>query len=592
MAAVDILAPNDTFKAFATQANVFMRHGKKAGGIQYKETVGAEQGADAFVFNDDLFMKLQVYIKSSMLFPPNEEQFKATYPYANFSKWLKEDTHYKHMYQVLTPIHQHCATYYTDGIAPLIALSHAVGEYSGDAATLIEALKEQLDIVCDKSIPLSSRDAAEARQNATDILRVLQENGTALDKKCKILVKATETFASQTTNDEIQLKGLNGMLETAMPQSKVDQAVAAQMAETRKKLNDIIKQQETEARKAENAAKPKWYWFIPPVGGFFANKSMRDHNKALRDLQEATESYQKTVAAGNDQKLVLIQAVDNVRALTSTIKGVTDHIEAARQSLKNILDGLGQMSETADTMIKKLEGLSSQVKPEAPGSQVMTKLHMDAAVKSWNTVVHVAKEFAKTGILEDAPLPVKTKSEPVILAAHYGGQDVTTMANMQFCEGTKIIISLADLPFVDPWLNNRKSLSLVYRFNNEFASWRVFICAADSHKEYTLKADDNMSNQPEGVSYPANLGSSVPSMIQIHAVIYGLRQITDPLVFEKLYRAAAKSEEIRISNSFFNAEGGNDPWHGVGKSAAVIYSINGSVRSISGREYQTMRFSF
>jgi hypothetical protein len=78
----------------------------------------------------------------------------------------------------------------------------------------------------------------------------------------------------------------------------------------------------------------------------------------------------------------------------------------------------------------------------------------------------------------------------------------------------------------------------------------------------------------------------------IYAVIYGLRQVTDPGVYQKLYALAARNERVPISDAFFNAEGDKDPWDGVNESAANICTFNGVWKSASGREYESVSWNF
>jgi hypothetical protein len=87
----------------------------------------------------------------------------------------------------------------------------------------------------------------------------------------------------------------------------------------------------------------------------------------------------------------------------------------------------------------------------------------------------VARSFAKHGIIEEATNTntPKPKGQAVILAASYGGQTVTDLAKMQLNYGSKIVISTNDLIFPDNMPGKPKSLSILYRFQDDADSWRV-----------------------------------------------------------------------------------------------------------------------
>jgi hypothetical protein len=202
----------------------------------------------------------------------------------------------------------------------------------------------------------------------------------------------------------------------------------------------------------------------------------------------------------------------------------------------------------------------------------------------------VTREFAKKGVIQSAEeyKALQRSYAPQILAAHYGGQDVTILSRILFINSDNITIDTKDIPIPDPWKGTRKSLSIVYRFGESPNSLNVFVGEADQGRCWVLK-EGNPHQDPEvTLAGSLNVQGSGIGLVQIHAVVYGLHQITDTTVYEKLYHSAVMNTPIPVTNEFF----GTEPWHGVGKSAAVIYSFNGQVKAIAGREFSNMRWDF
>ncbi|KPM36355.1 hypothetical protein AK830_g10197 [Neonectria ditissima] len=203
----------------------------------------------------------------------------------------------------------------------------------------------------------------------------------------------------------------------------------------------------------------------------------------------------------------------------------------------------------------------------------------------------VAQPFAKYGIIQRAyqmPSSPGLKIQPKILAAHYGGEDITIKAKWHFCHGEDIVVETPErkLPISDPWMWVRKSVSIIYRFND--GPIRGFVVAQDSNRRYTLTADrrdtESEKNTFDAVNYP----SSIPTGMQIHAVIWGLEQVDDREVYDKLYESYEKKKPISLNNHFFKKDG----WFNVVKSAAIVYSTNGTLKCISGRENTLLTFAY
>ncbi|KAH7140504.1 hypothetical protein B0J13DRAFT_557998 [Dactylonectria estremocensis] len=203
----------------------------------------------------------------------------------------------------------------------------------------------------------------------------------------------------------------------------------------------------------------------------------------------------------------------------------------------------------------------------------------------------VAREFAKHGILQGAhqkPSSPPLRAQPKILAAHYGGQDITILAKWQFCDGEDIVIPTheQELPIADPWMYTRKSVSVVYRFDD--GEIRGFVVPQDTNRTFTLTVDRRHADSENATFVASNYISMISSPIHIHAVIWGLEQVDDRQVYEKLYKKFAKKESVFLHNDFFKKDG----WVRTAKTAAVVYSSNGTTKCISGRENTHMLFAY
>ncbi|KAF5227787.1 hypothetical protein FAUST_11545 [Fusarium austroamericanum] len=564
MTEVITLNPHDIFNDFTQGTNVFLRKSaKKLTG--YKQVIGDEP-VDAFVLNDEQFASLQLYVKSALQIPATTELFQAQ------------------MHLALVPIHQHCEVFLTQGINPMIGLAHAVVEYSKDATSYLEALKLELNVICDKTIPPSSEESIQAKENATEILKALKESGTSVSKQIKKIIEVTEKtslkFKSETDSDASALSTLQKMLDLKLSQKDLDNAMTKHMAESRESIRNLIRTQQKAASNQEYVDIR-----IPGLGNLLFNQGTYDLEESLRKYREANRAFQETIAAGDDQRMKLLESIDNARALINNVGSVKSHIEEARKSLVNILDGMQSMDKSCDSLISKLSSVSGQIKPEAPGSELMTTLFVDKAVQAWNGVLSSARAFAKYGLIEDAQtveVP-KPKIQPVILAAHYAGITVTDLAKMQLNYGDKIVIATNDLEFPTRMEGKPKALSILYRFGDDPNSTRVFVCQAWTGQVHTLTPDQDIP----GIFKPVNFRQG---RIEIHSIVYGLRQLTDQFAYMMVVPFAEKFGVVPVNNATLRVTADNDPWYGQVKTAAVFYSIGGIIGCASGTEYDFITF--
>ncbi|EKJ76427.1 hypothetical protein FPSE_03426 [Fusarium pseudograminearum CS3096] len=565
MTEVITLNPHDIFNDFTQGTNVFLRKSaKKLTG--YKQVIGDEP-VDAFVLNDEQFASLQLYVKSALQIPATTELFQAQ------------------MHLALVPIHQHCEVFLTQGINPMIGLAHTVVEYSKDATSYLEALKVELDVICDKTIPPSSEESIQAKENATEILKALKESGTSVSKQIKKIITVTEKFKSETESDASALSTLQQMLDLKLSQKDLDNAMTKHMAESRESIRNLIRTQQRAASNQEYVDTRKWYFRIPGLGNLLFNQGTYDLEESLRKYRDANKAFHETIAAGDDQRMKLLESIDNARALINNVGSVKSHIEEARKSLVNIMDGMNSMDKSCDSLISKLSSVSGQIKPEAPGSDHMTTLFVDKAVQAWNGVLSSARAFAKYGLIEDAQkveVP-KPKIQPVILAAHYAGITVTDLAKMQLNYGDKIVIATNNLEFPPRMQGKPKALSILYRFGDDANSTRVFVCQTETGQVHTLTPDQDIP----GVVKPVNFQHG---RIEIHSIVYGLRQLTDEFAYMMVVPFAEKFGAVPVNNATLRVTADNDPWYGQLKTAAVFYSIGGIIGCASGTEYDFVIF--
>ncbi|KAK0665600.1 hypothetical protein QBC41DRAFT_349448 [Cercophora samala] len=594
MATADILAPQATLDAFEQQASTFLRQAQPSAKIAYKEKINVTpEAGNVFSLDDKLFAKLQLYIAAAFIFPETPEQFRNKYPFGGFSLTKLQLQDYELMVQVLTSIHQHCATFQTHGINSMIELSHSIANFADEVVALVNELKNQLEIICDSRVYLSSDKSKQARKEARDILLMLKGSSETVHQKCAAILDATSVFKTQTAQDAIAVKDLLTKLDAAMPTSMVDEEVSKQMKDIRESLLLLIRQQEESATRFEGIVRSRgWMVVLDWVGAmWFTSPYTNETKQAFDELRKRTDDYNRKVAEGNRQRLKLFESADRIRGLWHTVHDVVSYIDDAQLCLANMMDGMAQMKTSAETLITNLENIEGRVMPEAHASGVVVKLSMDRAVKAWNMVLQVAREFAKHGLIvpvDDMPLPQDDKG-PKLFAAHYGGQDVTVLAKLIFPATNSLFIDAGNLPLCNSWSSTDKSLSLVYAFGNSVAAQiRVFVGQAQKGRVWTLTPGDVDKEGPE-VTVAAAHESKMISGIKIYAVIYGLKQVTDYDVYQRLYEAAAKNQRVPISDDFFNDHDGS---LATGKCAAIVYTVNGQWKSISGRQYANVDWSF
>ncbi|KAH6649383.1 hypothetical protein F5144DRAFT_481067 [Chaetomium tenue] len=553
----------------------------------------------SFTLDGEHFTQLQFYNHSAFFIPKSPEIFHSTYPFANFKKWLSEND-YKTMVTVLTDINRHCEVFQARGISPMIDLgmfapapkrAHKIVAFAGDAAVNIESLKEQLEIICEPSNRLDSPEAKTAREDAKQTLRILHSGSIDVKDECNEIITVTSQFDAETTQDEEALAALIAKLDVVLPPRMFEEAVFEKLRITRAQLSTlserhkcaIQRDRDLKADLREMADSPR---FLDVALSYQFTKTQTAQSM-LEDCGY-TATYNQLVAYGNSQKLELVKSIDNVRGVSWSIRNIGKYIKDAHMSLKNIMNGMNQLEANAGMLVRKLDNLSGQVKPEAAGSRRMSGLHADAAARACNVVLRVAGDFTEKGVIRHDRYP-NHHHAPNILAAHYGGKNITSLANLLFVVNEEVIIDPKDVPLLgDPWPGNSKTLSLVYSFGDPATSLRVFVGGAPHGLRLVLTSGD-LSGEPQGVTEAANLVSKKGGQLRIHAIVYGYRQITDPEVYERLYNWASTRKPVPITPVTFNWEPHDNLGWRIGKSAAVVYSYDGALRVMEGRDNQDCR---
>ncbi|KAH7472769.1 hypothetical protein H9L39_12578 [Fusarium oxysporum f. sp. albedinis] len=389
--------------------------------------------------------------------------------------------------------------------------------------------------------------------NAKEILTALQEEAKETNQKLIKITEAISLFKSQTESDAAALKILKPILDEKFSEKHLDSPMTKHMEETRTCIRQLIKNQQKTVMGQEYLHSYKWLWDFPGVGGLLLPWASEDMKEALRNYAAKNDKYKIMVAQGDQERAHLLKSID----------------------------GMTMMNMSCSTLRKKLESIDGNVKTEAHGSS-MSKLYIKMAVTSWNNVLEVARSFAKHGIIEEATetnTPTR-RGQAVILAASYGGQTVTDLAKIQLNYGTKIVISTKDLSFPPDTLQGKpKALSILYRFGDDPDSWRTFTYDTGTEQVHTLTADSS-----HGAEVAVSFRKDKSSRYKIHAIVYGLRQITDKAVVNQVAGAAEIAGALLVHNTSFGVNSSNDPWPGKLKTAAIFYTVDGVLACASGVE--------
>ncbi|KAH7159162.1 hypothetical protein DER46DRAFT_686475, partial [Fusarium sp. MPI-SDFR-AT-0072] len=531
MTAVVTINPHQIFTDFDKGTQTILREVKGSG------TTTEQKPAAASVLDGELFGGLQSYIKSALKIPKTTELFKATYPFKGFDLWITTESDYNQLHMTLVPIHDHCETYLANGINSMIGL----------AKSILNAFQEE------------AKDTKDRLANITEV---------------------TNRFKAQTESDSIALKTLEQMLGQKLTQGQLDNPMTKYIEDMRACVLKLIQNRQKAMSTQQYVLSYKWLWDVPGLGGMILPWASEDLKEALRNYAAKNEEYMKMVAKGDGERISLLKSIDIARGLIANIDGVTKNIAQAKESLRNIGNGIALMDTSCAALRMKLDSIDGEVKTESHGSYAST-IAVKQAVASWNKVLETARAFAKRGIIEEATNTEapKPKDHAIILAASYGGQTVTELSKMQLNYGTKIVISTKDLIFPDKLQGKPKALSILYRFGDDPDSWRTFTCDTGTEQIHTLTADSS-----PGAEVVVNFRKDFSSRYKIHAIVYGLRQITDKAVLNQVAGAAEKAGVLLVHDTSFGVNSSNDPWPGKLKTAAVFYTVDGVLACASGVE--------
>ncbi|KAM0083206.1 hypothetical protein ACKRZS_004618 [Fusarium odoratissimum] len=437
-----------------------------------------------------------------------------------------------------------------------------------------------MDIICDEDIPTRSEQATKAKSRAKSILNAFQKEAKDTKDRLANITEVTNRFKAQTESDSIALKTLEQMLGQKLTQEQLDNPMTKYIEDMRACVLKLIQNQQKAMSTQQYVSSYKWLWDVPGLGGMILPWASEDLKEALRNYAAKNDEYMKMVAKGDGERILLLKSIDIARGLIANIDGVTKNIAQAKDSLKNISNGIALMDSSCAALRMKLDSIDGEVKTESHGSYAST-IAVKQAVTSWNKVLKTARAFAKRGIIEEATNTEapKPKDHAVILAASYGGQTVTQLAKMQFNYGTKIVISTKDLIFPETLEGKPKALSILYGFGDDPGSWCTFTCDTGTKQIHTLTADSS-----PGAEVAVNFRKDTSSRYKIHAIVYGLRQITEEAVLNQVAGAAEKAGVLFVHNAIFGVDSSNDPWPGKLKTAAIFYTVDGVLACASGVE--------
>ncbi|KAK4165503.1 hypothetical protein QBC43DRAFT_333388 [Cladorrhinum sp. PSN259] len=538
--------------------------------IKYEGKVGdSPNPADVFTLNSAEFTKLRLYIHSNSLFPTTPEGFWDKYPFDSFRVSHLQGQEYDLMVVESSTISQHCASFQAHGVNAMVEPCTPSGD--------VEELKKHMEIICDGNKLPGSTECKQARDKAKTILSGMKDNTKKVGEKWAKILQATDEFKRSTENDETRLKGLVGVLEATLSDSAVDNAYAEQLAE----LNDVlwgISKQESSVVSQEwiaECAQNVYGKLLQPIPWAIASWALLDER---RKLEELTNMYNHALDNGRQ----LLESADLIQGLWHSINNGANDAEGAQASLTDMMGGMSLIIQRCEVVTKKLEYLEGRIMHEQQGSKHMVVSGVNGMVKALNLILQAARELAKLTLvgesLGDMELTDRCR-RPQVLAAHYSGQDVTAMARVCFPRRDSLFIDSTKIAGIDSLPVRKKSLSLVYTIGKSDEK-RVFVGDTSQGNKWTLTCRD-LSEQPQWVTYAAAHGSDRSSpRFRIWAVIYGMTQIVDRGVYDKLYDALNKNEPIWINNDLF----GTDGWQGVTKTAAIVYEVDGNVKSISGIE--------
>jgi len=127
-----------------------------------------------------------------------------------------------------------------------------------------------------------------------------------------------------------------------------------------------------------------------------------------------------------------------------------------------------------------------------------------------------------------------------ILSAEYGTSDVTRRVTELVINNQSLELDTDVLNeyFGDTWPNVQKNFTCLYRFNSEEP--RLCITAENRGALYI---DTDVDGSKAGL-IPKPIGA----VVHILAIVYGTREVTSTLIYEKMYTAIAQEKSILINN--------------------------------------------
>ncbi|KAK6495154.1 hypothetical protein TWF481_003182 [Arthrobotrys musiformis] len=296
----------------------------------------------------------------------------------------------------------------------------------------------------------------------------------------------------------------------------------------------------------------------------------------------------------NEKKHEHIRAIENARRLGAVLTRLKNAAKGAGSAIEYIDYAVGQLHRDLNILISLLDQLADRLRHDQPSEESITAQHTQA-IQIWNKIIFLAKEFRKDGILVDVEVgseglassgaPADTRQQLQILAAHYGGINITEIASILFINGDKLEITKERMgPIGDPWRDAAKIISVVYKLGGEI----LYITSGELHGSSSIKVGPRV---PGGMVEAVTDFVPAPPpgcRIRIVAAIWGPELSSNQRVYDKLYKALKLGREVRFDNATMGA--GVDPWKGNLKSGVVVCTFGDTAFSLHQIEGKVLYF--
>ncbi|RPA75393.1 hypothetical protein BJ508DRAFT_243285 [Ascobolus immersus RN42] len=575
-------------------------------GPQHKPNEETKEFKEFFVLNSTSFVNLQIYVQTALKLPRTKEQFVSVYPDKLFKKYTDKDKHtpalYEAMKETLVAVSSHSYDFQNNTLSTMITLGMLyagyISNYAATATKEAKALEELLPIILDDTDKYDETKVKAAVDQAAGIVFDLSDVARKTSEKCLAVKKEFSKFKTDTELDKTALVEVFERMNKVFPTPEdMTQEAGDLAAKFQKQLIKIKKNQEKANKRAEASSGVKWYHFIPPpiIGISIAISDIKSYVDASKEESILRSQYDALLAEAGDELALTLAMNGKITQFTILLsvshKILQIQLEPCPMTDEKFLEQFSMLATNLDDLGNSLDAFQTNVKRPSPVRRKRALDHMREAAIKWEVISDTARVFQRNGLVMrfeidqfektsggDIKLPPRLQ----ILAAEWGGEDITNGARIQFYDGKNFHIRTVDSGLKDTWRGKEKSLSMLLSYGDSF---RVFACRENSGSHTIApgsvsKIDDDCLYHEVSPAIPKPEGSKV----DILAIIYGGAEVRDAAVWQYCYdRAGNSSEPIKWSNENF----GGDPWPEVGKSGCIFYTVTGgrTVRMLCGREF-------